>query len=170
MSQKLHQSQSTRPRRQSCAALAAASHCFFSALFSPLGAVHHEPLRLVAHPHFLLDAGFPSCTRASIRLNSRQIRPNSFFAGFRLALVGFLVVQCLQIHLQGGGFVLAGCLKFQVARLPSEDGLVQLGLMWRRNVPMFGLSPFPPHQTLIVGPHNLAQNPFRAPNDFGGQL
>jgi hypothetical protein len=100
-----------------------------------------------------MDAGFQSCSQASIRLNSRQIRPNSFFAGFRLALVGFLVVQCLQIHLQGGGFVLAGCLKFQVARLPSEDGLVQLGLMWRRNVPMFGLSPFPPHQTLIVRCH-----------------
>jgi hypothetical protein len=48
-----------------------------------------------------------------------MIHPNCFLPRFWLAWVGFLVVQCLQIHLHEGGFVLAGRLKFQVARLPS---------------------------------------------------
>jgi hypothetical protein len=35
------------------------------------------------------------------------------------------------------------------AELVHSKNFVQLGQMMRRNVPMFGLSPFPPHQTLI---------------------
>jgi hypothetical protein len=70
-------------------------------------------------PIFSLGAGFHSCTQASIRLNSKRIRPNGFFVGFWLALVGLLDIQSIQMSLHESGFDLARRLKFQVARLPS---------------------------------------------------
>jgi hypothetical protein len=49
----------------------------------------------------------------------KQIRPNSFFAGFWLALGGFFIEQCLQILVQEGSFDLAVRLGFQIASLCS---------------------------------------------------
>jgi hypothetical protein len=58
-----------------------------------------------------------TCTQDSFRINSKQSRPYSFFAGFWLALVGFFIVQCLQIIVQEGSFDLSVRLKFQIASL-----------------------------------------------------
>jgi hypothetical protein len=76
------------PHNPSCAAQVAVSQCFFNELFNPLDVAHREPLRLPA-PIFSLDAGFQSCTQASIRLSPRTIQPNHFVAAF-LACVGWL--------------------------------------------------------------------------------
>jgi len=52
----------------------------------------------------------------SIQNRSVQI---AFFTGFWLALVGCLVVQCLQIFGQEGSYALAVRLNFQIASLLS---------------------------------------------------
>ncbi len=75
-SHKPHQSQPVQPQSQSCAALAAASPCFFSASFNPRGAAHHELSGFPA-PAFLLDAGSHACIRVSTRLMPENIHPNS---------------------------------------------------------------------------------------------
>jgi hypothetical protein len=49
--------------------------------FNPPDAAHHEPLWFLSSD-FSLDAGFLSCTQASIRLGPRTIHPNYFFATF----------------------------------------------------------------------------------------
>jgi hypothetical protein len=70
-------------------------------------------------PIFRWMLDFPLTSRLQFVSIQGRFAQIAFFAGFWLALVSFLVVQCLQTHLQEGGFVLAGRLKFQVARLPS---------------------------------------------------
>ncbi len=64
-SQKTYQSQSLIP--PSFAVQVVASCYFSSAPFNLRGAAHHELFCLLA-PTFSLDAGFQSCTQASIRL------------------------------------------------------------------------------------------------------
>jgi hypothetical protein len=66
-------------------------------------------------PIFALDAGFQSCTQASIRYNIKMIHPNCFLPRFWLVLVGFLAVQWTYNHLLENGFNLVVCLKFQIA-------------------------------------------------------
>jgi hypothetical protein len=51
-------------------------------------------------PIFSLDAGFQSCTQASIRLNTKMIHPNTFLPRFWLVLVGCLDVQSRHTRLQ----------------------------------------------------------------------
>jgi hypothetical protein len=63
----------------------------------------------------------------------------AFWSNFRLVLSGILDVQSIHIHRFDGEFDQVECLKFQIARSISSDGLVQLGLMWRRVEPDFGI-------------------------------
>ena len=85
-SQKTYQSQSLLP--PSFAVQVVASRYFSSAPFNLRGAAHHELFRLLA-PTFSLDAGFQSCTQASIRLCTRKLQANRDVAAF-LACVGWL--------------------------------------------------------------------------------
>ncbi len=63
-------------------------------------------------------------------------------------MIGFLAVQFIHTLSQEGSFGMTGCLKLQIRRYDAYDGLVQLGMIWRRNEPRFGLSLTPPHQTI----------------------
>jgi hypothetical protein len=65
--------------------------------------------------HFPLDAGFQSCTQASIRLNTKMIHPYCFLPFFWLVLTDFLVVQSMHTRLQKSNFGLVVRLKFQIA-------------------------------------------------------
>jgi hypothetical protein len=68
-------------------------------LFSLPDAAHHEPLWFLS-PDFSLDAGFQSCTQASIRLNTKMIHPNCFLPFFWLVPVDYLDVQSMHTRLQ----------------------------------------------------------------------
>ena len=74
-------------------------------------------------------------------LASDQERSNSatLLPRFSLALVGFLDVQSFQMSTQERCFASIVRLKFQIAWYISDDGLVQLGLMWRRVELGFGI-------------------------------
>ena len=65
---------------------------------------------------FSLDAKFQSCTQISIRIFPNRTHPNSFLSHFWLALVGFLDIQSIHIHMQDSDFALPVCLKFQINR------------------------------------------------------
>jgi hypothetical protein len=62
-----------------------------------------------------VDAGFQSCTQASIRLNTKMIHPSYFLPFFWFVLADFLNVQSIHIRLQKSNFGLAVRLKFQIA-------------------------------------------------------
>jgi hypothetical protein len=70
-------------------------------------------------PIFSLDAGFQSCTQASIRYNTKMIHPNCFLPRFWLVLVGYIDVQSMHTRLHARDFGLAARLKFQIARFRS---------------------------------------------------
>jgi len=63
-------------------------------------------------------------------------------------MIGFLAVQFMHTRLQECSFGMTGCHKLQIRRYDAYDGLVQLGMMWRRHEPRFGLSLTPPYQIL----------------------
>jgi len=67
---------------------------------------------------------------------------------FWLAPIGLLAVQFMHVRSQERSFGMAVCLKFQIGRYDAKEGLVQFGLMWRRNEPRFELSLTPLNQTI----------------------
>jgi hypothetical protein len=50
-----------------------------------------------------------------------------------------LAVKSIHIHRFDGGFDKIVCLKIQMDRCVSRNGLVQLGLMWRHSEPGFDI-------------------------------
>jgi hypothetical protein len=64
----------------------------------------------------------PDCPRGRI-FYSPQLKndpPSLLFQRFWLALVGFLIVQSMHIHMQENDFALPVCLKFQIDRFVTK--------------------------------------------------